>query len=136
MLDKLTKHHLGVVIDPAELPQLEAQLGKAFHEDATQGCRVAFRWNAVMGLHEEYIVREGRAAKYPLGFHHICYAVRDEAEMAALEAWLKEGRRGFRLTFPEQSGSAECGVISFWMIRGVGMAEFSLGGPVGQQAAS
>lgn len=133
MLDRLEKHHLGVVVEPAQVPELETRWGKAFHTDATQGVRVCFRRDDEMGLMVEYFTREGRAARYPTGFHHICYTVPSLQHLEEIHAFLTEKKLGFRLTFPERSGSVEeCGMVCFYQIRHVGMVEFNI--PLAQES--
>ena len=126
MLDKLEKHHLGIVVSPGQIQALEDRWGVGFHWDTIQGVRVLFRWNHEMNLHEEYIGQEGRAQNYPLGFHHICYNVPDMATMNTIHQNFLNQRSGFRLTFPEKSGSSECQTVCFYKINHQGIIEFNI----------
>ncbi|HIJ82739.1 MAG: hypothetical protein HW380_2372 [Magnetococcales bacterium] len=126
MLDRLKKHHLGVVIEEDKIPILEKMAGRSFIFDELQGVRVLFVKDQLLGLYQEYILREGRAVKYPLGFHHVCYQVDSMEHMNQIHDFLTKKHLGFRLTFPESSGSLECGMITFYQIRNIGMVEFNI----------
>ncbi len=126
MFDELQKHHIGIVIEPQSVPELEQSLGKSFHLDETQETRICFNWNALMDLYVEHLVREGRAARYEPGFHHVCYQVPSTEKMDEIHAFLRREKMGFRLTFPERSGSEECGMITFYQIHNEGIVEFNI----------
>jgi hypothetical protein len=126
MLDGLKKHHIGIVVPPERVPELEERFGKRFHLDAVQGVRVCFRWNPEFGLYEEYFTAEGRASKYKPGFSHVCYEVESREKMDEIDAFLRREKLGFRLTFLEPSGSEECGLVAFYKIRNMGIVEFNV----------
>lgn len=126
MLDKLKKHHLGFVVSPESVASLEKKFGKPFHVDSIQGVRVVFLWNEMMGLYEEYFTAEGRAKNYALGFNHICFEVPSREKMDEIDAYLREKKRGFRLTFLERSGSKECGLVCFYKVQDQGIVEFNI----------
>ncbi len=126
MLDTLKKHHIGVVVTPEEIPELEKKLGKKFILDATQGVQVCFTWSEDLNLFVEYITNEGRAKNYAKGFHHICYDVESMEQMKKIEAQIKSERLGFRVTFPERSACAECATVMFYKIKNVGIVEFNI----------
>ena len=46
--------------------------------------------------------------------------------MEEVHAFLRGEKMGFRLTFPERSGSKECGMISFYQIHNLGIVEFNV----------
>lgn len=126
MLDKLKKHHLGFVVAPDSVPMLEKKFGKSFHSDAIQGISVCFLWNEATGLYDEYFTAEGRAKNYALGFNHICYEVPSNEKLDEFDAYLRENKLGFRLTFLERSGSQECGMVCFYKIEDQGIVELNI----------
>ena len=126
MLDQLQKHHIGIVVDTFQVDSLKQQLNVAFHWDKIQGVNVAFHWNPFLNLYEEYFTLEGRAKNYKLGFHHVCYTVESSIQMKKIEEYLKKFNLGYRLTFPEKSGSPECEVVTFYYIHYVGIVEFNI----------
>lgn len=81
MFSQLRKHHIGIIIDPAEIPSLEKKYYKKFHVDKIQGTRVMFVEDRELGIYKGLIVQEGRAKSIPVGFYHVCYSVDNKNEL-------------------------------------------------------
>jgi len=126
MLSQLSKHHIGIIIDPKEVPSLEKKYSKKFHLDKTQGTRVMFVKDSELGIYKELIVKEGRARNVPTGFYHVCYSVENKNELGTLELFIKEKKLGYPITQLEKSGSKECGWIKFFFIKNLGFIEINL----------
>jgi len=126
MLSQLSKHHIGIIIDPKEVPSLEKKYSKKFHLDKTQGTRVMFLEDTELGIFKELIVQEGRVKKIPTGFYHVCYSVDNKNELDKLELFIKEKKLGYPVTELEKSGSKECGWVKFFFIKKFGLIEINL----------
>jgi len=126
MLNQLKKHHIGIIIDPNEVPSLEKKYCKKFHVDKLQDTRVMFVEDAELKIYKEFIVREGRARNIPTGFYHVCYSVNNKKELDTLELFIKEKKLGYPVTQLEKSGSKECGWIKFFLIKNFGFIEINL----------
>lgn len=126
MFDKLEKHHLGFIVPLSEREKIEKVFDKKFHYDVIQQTHVLFIYDETLRLYKEYICQEGRAAKLNLGFAHICYNVKDRAELSGIEDFINENKLGFRLTVLEKSGSKECGLITFYFLKNHGIVELNL----------
>lgn len=126
ILERLKKHHIGVVVSPQDVQSLEKKFNKKFILDATQGVHVCFVWNEEMGLFVEYITQEGRAKNYSKGFHHICFDVESMEQMKTIETQIKDSKLGFRVTFPERSACQECAMVCFYKIHNLGIVEFNI----------
>ena len=126
MLSQLNKHHIGIIIDPKEMPSLEKKYSKIFNVDKTQGTRVMFVKDAELGIFKEFIVQEGRAKNIPIGFYHVCYSVESKNELEKLELFIKEKKLGYPVTQLEKSGSKECGWVKFFFIKIFGFIEINL----------
>ena len=103
MFSQLNKHHIGIIIDPKEIPSLEKKYSKIFNVDKTQGTRVMFVKDAELGIFKEFIVQEGRAKNIPTGFYHVCYSVENKNELEKLELFIKEKKLGYPVTQLEKS---------------------------------
>ena len=126
MLENLEKHHIGIVVEETDIPAIEEKVGKKFHVDEQQGVRVIFEYDDFAKLYNEYIVREGRAKNYELGFNHLCLNVKNKAHLDEVHGYLMEKKIAFRLTFPEKSGSEECGFVAFYKHKDLGIVEFNV----------
>ena len=126
MLSQLSKHHIGIIIDPKEVPSLEKKYSKKFQLDKTQGTRVLFVADAELGIYKEFIIQEGRAKNIPIGFYHICYSVESKNELDKFELFIKEKKLGYPVTQLEKSGSKECGWVKFFFIKNFGLIEINL----------
>ena len=126
MLNQLSKHHIGIIIDPKEIPSLEKKYSKKFHIDKIQGTREMFVKDTELGTNKEFIIQEGRAKNIPTGFYHICYSVDNENELDTLELFIKENKLGYPVTQLEKSGSKECGWVKFFFIKNFGFIEINL----------
>lgn len=126
MFDKLEKHHLGFVIPLKERTKLEGVFYKKFHYDTIQQTHVLFVYNEQLRLYIEYICQEGRAARQKPGFAHICYNVKNRAELGEIEDFIEQNKMGYRLTALEKSGSKECGRITFYFLKNHGIVELNL----------
>ena len=126
MFSQLNKHHIGIIIDPKEIPSLEKKYSKIFNVDKTQGTRVMFVKDAELGIFKEFIVQEGRAKNIPTGFYHVCYSVENKNELEKLELFIKEKKLGYPVTQLEKSGSKECGWVKFFFIKIFGFIEINL----------
>lgn len=126
MLNQLSKHHIGIIIDPKEILFLEKKYCKKFHVDKIQDTRVMFVEDPELGIYKELIVQEGRAKNIPTGFYHICYSVNNKNELDTLELFIKDKKLGYPLTQLEKSGSKECGWIKFFFIKNFGFIEINL----------
>ena len=126
MIEKLEKHHIGIVIFPDEILVLEKKWNCKFHFDVIQGVHVCFRWNEQMNIYEEYITKEGRALNYIKGFHHICYNVNGQDQFQEIHDYIVKNKHGFRLTFLEKSGSKECNQVAFYNVKNLGIIELNV----------
>lgn len=126
MFDKLEKHHLGFIIPLSERDQVQERFGKEFHYDAVQGTHVLFIYDETLHIYKEYICQEGRAARLKPGFAHICYQVKNRAELDKIDEFIDENKMGFRLTTLEKSSSRECGFITFYFLKDYGVIELNL----------
>ena len=81
MLSQLSKHHIGIIVSPKDIPSIEQEYGKKFHIDKIQGSRVMFVEDEELGIYKELIVQEGRAKNIPTGFYHVCYSVESKNEL-------------------------------------------------------
>ena len=126
MLNQLSKHHIGIIIDPKEIPSLEKKYSKNFHVDKIQGTRIMFVEDRELGIYKELIVQEGRAKNIPTGFYHVCYSVDNKNEFDTLELFIKEKKLGYPVTQLEKSGSKECGWVKFFFIKNFGFIEINL----------
>ncbi|GEM_PF-1391950 len=133
MFNRLEKHHLGFIIPLSERAKIEKVFDKKFHYDAIQQTHVLFIYDENLRIYIEYICQEGRAAKQKPGFAHICYNLKDRAELEKVENLIKENQMGYRLTELEKSGSEECGMIIFYFIKNQGVVEFNL---IGKEQSS
>ena len=125
-MNQFSIHHLGIVINSDEVSIYENKYKVKFIKDKVQGVRVAFVWNSEKKMYEEYFTQEGRAKKYQLGFHHVCYQINSLKDLEVLHEEITTKKFGFRLTFPEKSGSKECGIISFYKLNYFGIVEFNI----------
>ena len=126
MLSQLSKHHIGIIVSPKDIPSLEQEYGKKFHIDKIQGSRVMFVEDSELGIYKELIAQEGRAKNIPIGFYHVCYSVENKNELDTLELFIKEKKLGYPITQLEKSGSKECGWIKFFFIKNLGFIEINL----------
>ena len=126
MFDKLEKHHLGFIVPLQDREKIEKVFNKKFHYDAIQQTHVLFIFDEHLGIYLEYICQEGRAARQKPGFAHICYNLKDRAELDRVENFIKENQMGYQLTKLERSGSKECGMITFYFIKNHGIVELNL----------
>ncbi len=126
MFDKLPKHHIGFIVPVSQRPLVEQRLGKGFHFDAIQGTHVVFSYDEALGLYIEYICQEGRVAKQPAGFAHICYDLQGRERLQQVEDWIAAQKLGYALTELEKSGSAECGWIKFYYLKNFGVIELNV----------
>jgi len=126
MLSQLSKHHIGIIVSPKDIPSIEQEYGKKFHIDKIQGSRVMFVEDEELGIYKELIVQEGRAKNIPTGFYHVCYSVDNKNELDTLELFIKEKKLGYPITQLEKSGSKECGWIKFFFIKNLGFIEINL----------
>ena len=126
MLSQLSKHHIGIIVSPKDIPSLEQEYGKKFHIDKIQRRRVMFVEDAELGIYKELIVQEGRAKNIPTGFYHVCYSVDNKNELDTLELFIKEKKLGYPITQLEKSGSKECGWVKFFFIKIFGFIEINL----------
>ena len=126
MLSQLSKHHIGIIVSPKDIPSIEQEYGKKFHIDKIQGSRVMFVEDEELGIYKELIVQEGRAKNIPTGFYHVCYSVDNKNELDKLELFIKEKKLGYPVTQLEKSGSKECGWVKFFFIKIFGFIEINL----------
>ena len=126
MLSQLSKHHIGIIVSPKDIPSIEQEYGKKFHIDKIQGSRVMFVEDEELGIYKELIVQEGRAKNIPTGFYHVCYSVDNKNELDTLELFIKEKKLGYPVTQLEKSGSKECGWVKFFFIKNLGFIEINL----------
>ena len=124
---------MGFIIPLSEREKIEKVFNRKFHYDAIQQTHVLFTYDENLRIYIEYICQEGRAAKQKAGFAHICYNLKDPAELEKIESLIKENQMGYRLTELEKSGSQECGMITFYFIKNQGIVEFNL---IGKEQAS
>lgn len=126
MISSLEKHHIGIAVSMDKMPILEKRHNKSFHYDEIQGVHVLFHQDDELGIYKEFITIEGRAKNYKEGMHHICFNITNKDEFKEIQQYIKDNKLGFRLTFPEKSGSAECNFICFYSHRDLGIIEFNI----------
>ena len=126
MIDKLEKHHVGFVVPLDEKEKIEGRFKKPFVYDAIQQTHVLFNFDETLRIYVEYICKEGRAAKLPVGFAHVCYNVPDEKALKEIENHIVLNKLGYKITSLEKSGSKECGHIVFYYLKDQGVVEFNL----------
>ncbi len=126
MIDKLEKHHLGFIIPLQEKEGIEKKFQKPFIYDAIQKTHVLFVFEETLRIYIEYICQEGRAAKLPAGFAHICYNLPDRKAWDEIKEYITHHKLGYQITEPEKSGSKECGHIVFYYLKNQGVVEFNL----------
>lgn len=126
MISTLEKHHIGIAISKEAMPYLEKKFNKHFHFDEIQGVHVLFVQDEDLGFYKEFITIEGRAKNYNNGMHHICFNVPNKQTFHEIQQYIKDNKLGFRLTFPEKSGSIECNFICFYSHRDLGIIEFNI----------
>ena len=95
MLNKLKKHHIGIIVGDKQIDLLEKKYKGSFHLDKTQGTRVMFVSDDELGMYREYIVKEGRAKNLPLGFAHFCYCLSDNHALEDFKKKIKDDKLGF-----------------------------------------
>jgi len=126
MLDKLKKHHIGIIVSDQQVGFLEKKYKGHFHMDETQGTRVMFVPDDELGMYREYIVKEGRAKNLALGFAHFCYCLSDNNALKCFKKNIKENKLGYPVTKLEKSGSLECGLVQFFFIKNHGLIEINV----------
>ena len=126
MFDKLEKHHIGFIIPLEEKAGIEQRFGKTFNYDAIQGTHVIFVYDKIFRMLVEYICQEGRVANQKPGFAHICYNLKDRAQLQEAEDFILGNKMGYPLTELEKSGSKECGFIKFYYLKNQGVIEFNV----------
>ena len=128
MIKSLKKHHIGIVVMPEEVSIIEKVFSRKFIYDNIQETRVCMTFQPYFQIPVEFIVREGRAANYHLGFHHVCYQVRDVQELEDFKNFVKEKKFGFRLTKLEGSPLDECNNVMFFVLHQFGIIEINVKG--------
>lgn len=126
MFDKLQKHHLGFIIPVEDKQKLESRYGKVFTFDAIQGTHALFVYDEALRTRIEFICQQGRVAKQKPGFAHICYSIANEGELKNIEDYIEENKLGYKLTALEKSASQECGFITFYFIKNIGVVELNV----------
>ncbi len=126
MFDKLKPHHLGFVVPLEEKADIERKHGKSFVYDEIQKTHVLFVFDKDLDIYLEYICREGLVANQKRGFAHVCYCVKDKAELERVQVYIADKKLGYEVTKLEKSGSKECGWIIFYYIKNIGVIELNL----------
>ena len=126
MFDRFEKHHLGFIIPRNEKEAIERKFGKKFYYDAIQQTHVLFVFDESLRIYIEYICQEGRADRQKPGFAHICYTIKDKDDLKNVEQLITENNMGYKLTDCEKSGSKECGFVTFYYIKNIGVVELNL----------
>ena len=127
MFDRLAKHHLGFIVPLEEKAALEQRYGRCFVFDAVQGTHVLFIDDTLLHTRIELICQEGRVAKQKPGFAHVCYTLKDRIELKTIEDHIALEHLGYPLTPLELSGSRECGWVTFYYIKNIGVIELNVG---------
>ena len=128
MIKTLEKHHVGIIVEPDDVKNIETAFAGEFVFDSNQGTRVCMTFQPYFQIPVEFIVKEGRASNYDLGFHHVCYQVKDDQELENLSKFIKENRMGFRLTKLEESPLDKCNKVMFFVLHRVGIIEIDVKG--------
>lgn len=128
MIKSLEKHHVGVIVAPDDVPRIESSFSGKFIPDNIQGTRICMTSLPYFQLPVEFIVKEGRATNYDLGFHHVCYQVEDSRALEDLRSFIKDNRMGFRLTKLEESPLKECNKVMFFVLHQIGIIEVNVKG--------
>ena len=126
MLDQLIKHHIGIIVQPKDIPLLESKYSKKFHIDDIQETRVMFVMDQELKIYKEFIVQEGRAKNISTGFYHVCYSINNGNELDKVTLFIREKKLGYPVTQLEKSGSKECGWVQFFFIKNFGLIELNL----------
>jgi hypothetical protein len=126
MIQSLKKHHLGVVISPEKVSDIEQSFSTKFIMDIAQGARVCMVDHPHFQIPVEYIVKEGRASNYELGFHHVCYEVKDLDELNSFKEFLRAKKMGYRLTKLDKSPTKECNFVMFFVVHQIGIIEINI----------
>jgi hypothetical protein len=126
MLDKLKKHHIGIIVSESQCDYLANKYKKTFNLDEVQGTRVMFVYDEDFKFYREYIVKEGRVKNMPLGFAHICYSLESKAQFEKVESYISQHKLGYPVTKLEESASIECGWVKFYFIKNCGLVELNL----------
>ena len=126
-LKRYPVNHVGIVIPIKHKQELEMEFDSSFVRDETQGCSVLFAFDNKLKTYKEFITQEGRAIKYELGFHHVCYDLKDLEEYKRLHRQLISNDSNVRLTMPEKSAAEKyCNFVSFYFIQNIGVVEFNI----------
>jgi hypothetical protein len=128
MIETLEKHHVGIIVKPDDVSEIEKAHSCKFSSDCIQGTRVCMISQPYFQIPVEFIVKEGRASNYDLGFHHICYQVADQQELENFRDFIKEKKIGFRLTKLEESPLEECNRVMFFTMSKIGIIEINVKG--------
>lgn len=126
MLKSMVKHHLGIVVTPDNVSVVEETFSVKFISDSIQGTRVCMVSQPYFQIPIEYIVKEGRASNYDVGFHHVCYQTRDMNELEEFKKYIKENKIGYRLTHLEISPTAQCNRVIFFFLHKLGIIEINV----------
>lgn len=126
-LIKYPVNHVGIVVPTKHIKELEIEFDSFFVRDETQGCSVLFAFDNKLNTYKEFITQEGRATKYEIGFHHVCYDLKDLEEYKGLHRQLISNGANVRLTMPEKSAAEDyCNFVSFYFIQNIGIVEFNI----------
>jgi hypothetical protein len=126
-LKRYPVNHVGIVVPTKDVQELEMEFDTCFVRDETQGCCVLFAFDNKLKTYKEFITQEGRAIKYDLGFHHVCYDLKDFLEYKYLHTQLIASGANVRLTMPEKSAAENnCNFVSFYFIQNIGIVEFNI----------
>ena len=125
-LHSLPVNHLGVIVEPSTLAEMAAGNPKNLFVDDVQGVSVFFKFDSEFKTNFEYIAKEGRAARFELGFNHVCLDVDSENEFQKIHDEIVSNSFGFRLTFPEVSAATGfCNRVAFYQLK-TGIVEFNI----------
>jgi hypothetical protein len=122
----LKKHHLGIVVLSEKIESIEDNFSKKFILDTNQGTRVCIVRQPYFKLPIEYIAKEGKASNYDIGFHHVCYQLRDIQELEKFKEYIKEKKIGYRLTPLLESPTEECNHVMFFVLGELGIIEINV----------
>tara|TARA_B100000579_G_C22683858_1_gene781633 strand:- start:7 stop:402 length:396 start_codon:yes stop_codon:yes gene_type:complete len=126
MIDRLKKHHIGIIITENKSKKLEKRFKKKFKLDRIQGTRVMFVYDDDLKIFREYIIKEGRVKNLPLGLAHICYSVKNKKQLQEIEEFISNKKLGFPVTQLEKSGSKECGFVKFFYMKNFNLIELNI----------
>lgn len=126
MFDRLEKHHFGFIVSIEEKAVLENQRKEKFILDPIQQTHVLFVYDESLKIYIEYICREGRVKNHKPGFAHICYNVKNRSDLEQVEVFIRDRKLGFKLTNLEKSASKECGWVTFYFLKDIGVIELNL----------